>query len=105
MTATPYSVAIGLVNQLVTQGTSSARLAIRADDHGSPRRFSRQAITPRLIDVIAYDPSSPNANTLPSAEQLAAGRDHQQHRRRVITTIAPRGVPKRLLRVASVAGR
>ena len=39
---------------------------------GSPRRFSRHAIASRLIDVIAYDPSSPNANTLPSAEQLAA---------------------------------
>ena len=41
------------------------RLDAAAMISGNPRRFSRHAITARLTDVIAYDPSSPNANTLP----------------------------------------
>ena len=56
----------GFVNQVVTHGTISARLENAPMSTGHPRRFSRQAITARLTEVIAYDPSNPNANTFPS---------------------------------------
>ena len=93
VTATPYSVDTGFVNQLVTHGSSSARLDSAPMSTGSPRRFSRQAITTRLIDVIAYDPSRPNANTLPSLNSSPRVVTTSSTVATVMTTIAPRGVP------------
>src|SRR4029077_5176939 len=93
VTATPYSVEIGFVNQLVTHGISRARLASAPTIIDSPRRFSRHAIAPRLIDVIAYDPSNPNANTLPSRNSSPPVGITSSTVAVVITTIAPRGVP------------
>ena len=105
VTVTPYSVEIGFVNQLVIQGISSARLAIPSMTRGSPRRFSRHAIASRLIDVMAYDPSSPNANTLPRRNSSPPVVITSNTVATVMTTIATRGVPKRLWRAAIAAGR
>ena len=43
---TPYSVACHFVNQLITQGTSTARLTSTPSTKLSPRRFSRQRSRP-----------------------------------------------------------
>ena len=93
------------MNQLVTHGITSARLATPSMIIGSPRRFSRHAIASRLIDVIAYDPSSPNANTLPSRNSSPPVVITSSTVAAVMTTIATRGVPKRLWRAAIAAGR
>ena len=49
---------------------------------GSPRRFSRQAITDQADRRDRVRPEQAEREHLAEPEQLAPGRDHQQHRRR-----------------------
>ena len=73
---------MGLVNQLVTHGITSATLARPSMANADPAPLLAPGEHRRLIDVIAYEPEQAEREHLAQAEQLAAGRDHQQHRGR-----------------------
>ena len=55
--------------------------------------------------MIAYEPEQPEREHLAQREQLAPVVTTSSTVATVMTTIAPRGVPKRLWRAASAAGR
>ena len=92
-TAAAYAAALGLVTQLVTHGTTSASVATRPLTNATPRRPSRQRSTFRLIDVIEYDPSSPNAKIFPRRSRSPCTETRMTIDAAVIMMIAPRGVP------------
>ena len=81
------------MNQLVTQGTISASVATRPLPKATPRRPSRQRSTPRLTDVIEYDPSRPKAKIFPRRSRSPSGEMMITSADAVMAMIAPRGVP------------